>query len=598
MDSNKFKELWEGSIDKAMDQVDKGHQQFRLTPVPPKEFFEVWMKEPLFPEQYRIIDQIFTKDYQNWNTEIKEILLLWGEGASKDFTVVHTLVYCAYWLMCLRNPQEYFHIGSNTPIVIACMSVNEDHAKDVFFKQFTTCIQAVINPSSGRNFFEEMGVDLREGKDIQTRKLLLPNHIQAYALDASRYSGEGKNILIAIFDEIAEVRFDRAKTRYENLQHTAFSRFPDQYKIVMISYPRDEFDFMMSHYNEVDKWEPKDKAKVFKSCKAPWEIRTKEGAHPLLIERQLYTSKEDYLPMYKKNPEDAMRRYECKFPKATASRYLKQFDLVLDRCIKFDKPSPLISENSIYVTEAELLNVVFQPWFKPQYSYEAYLIEQELIKHPENDQLRKKLEKELERHDNAQYFVHIDLSRGIKDCAGLALIHPYRITPTQIGYYTDLAIQIRPDGEEINFEDIRKFVFKLSELGFEISMCTLDGFQSIDFQQILERKGIQSNIISVDRNRQPYDTLKGLLYQGRVDIYSYLVLIRELKELRLTEKSKVDHPAESVQRLKEEGLKAGSKDVADALAGAIYAAVVQESDIGTSVVDDTDVEPRSIDDIF
>jgi len=125
-------------------------------------------------------------------------------------------------------------------------------------------------------------------------------------------------------------------------------------------------------------------------------------------------------------------------------------------------------------------------------------------------------------------------------------------------------------------------------MGFDITSCTFDGYQSIYLQQLLIQHGIQSDIVSVDRSRKPYDTLKGLLYQGKVKLYNYLVVLRELKELVIDESGKVNHPKESPQRLKEEGIKAGSKDVADSLAGAIYAAVLQQSDVGPSVVDSID----------
>lgn len=594
---NNFKDIWNSSIDKALDSTQ--HEgKFKIDPVSPKEFFEVWLKSPLFPSQYQILDQVFTSDYKDWRTDLKEILLLWGEGSGKDYTTVHTLAYCAYWLCCLKSPQEYFHIGTGTPIVIACMSVNESHAKDVFFAQFTTCLKSVTNPSTGKNFFEELGVDLRDKRDIQTRKVLLPNNIQAYALDQSKYSGEGKNVLFAIFDEIAEYRYDRAKVRYQNLKNTAFSRFHDHYKIMMISYPRDEYDFMMSHYSEVEEWPEEDRVQVYRSRKAPWDVRSKEGAHPMLIQKHLYAEKEDYAPLYRKDPEDTARRYECVFPKGTGNRFIKKFELFLDRCVKYDRPSPIMWEyldkpiDNIFITEHDLLHMQWQPWFKPAYSYEAYMLEKEIQASPNSKMLYKRLQRELQRHESAKYFIHLDLSKGAgsstgeKDCAGLVMLHPYEMSPSQIGYYVDLAIQIRPEDEEINFEDIRKFIFKLEASGYDIEMVSMDGYQSDDFRQVLSRKGIEcDNTVSVDRSRKPYDTLKGIMYQGKLDAYYYSVALRELKELQITDKGKVDHPKESQQRVKEEGLRKGSKDVADGLAGAVFSAVKAESDLGPACVD-------------
>jgi len=326
--------------------------------------------------------------------------------------------------------------------------------------------------------------------------------------------------------------------------------------------------------------------------------------NPFLIEHRLYKTKEDYAPLYRKNPIDAARRYECIFPEESSRRYMKKFEFILERCVRWDRPTPLISEEQlVYVTEEDLLNnLTLESWFKPGYSYEAYLIEQQLHKDPDNDTLKKSLLSELERHEQAQYFIHIDLSKGgisnagtARDCAGMVIMHPYRITPNILGYYVDLAIQIRPADKEINFEDIRKFIFRLVKKGYDIGFVSLDGFESIDFKQILERYGVNCDIVSCDRTRKPYDTLKDLLYQGNVNLYNYLPLLRELKELAVDEKGKVDHPAESVQRLKEEGLKKGSKDIADSLAGAIFSAVSQDSDVGPLCIDMNDVQEPSID---
>ena len=126
-------------------------------------------------------------------------------------------------------------------------------------------------------------------------------------------------------------------------------------------------------------------------------------------------------------------------------------------------------------------------------------------------------------------------------------------------------------------------------MGFDITKVTFDGFQSTMLIQNLEREGVDSAIISVDRSRKPYDTLKHLLYQGLVDIYYYPPLVRELKELIISDKGKIDHPKDSNQRLKEEGIKRGSKDVADCLAASVFNAVAQSSDVGPTIIDPTDI---------
>ena len=98
MDKKKILDIWDQNIDNAAQQVEQASSKFKQEPVSPKEFFEVWCNEPLFPAQYTIVDQMFTPDYKEWRTDIKEILLMWGEGGGKDFTTVRTLLYCCYWM--------------------------------------------------------------------------------------------------------------------------------------------------------------------------------------------------------------------------------------------------------------------------------------------------------------------------------------------------------------------------------------------------------------------------------------------------------------------------------------------------------------------
>jgi hypothetical protein len=87
--------------------------------------------------------------------------------------------------------------------------------------------------------------------------------------------------------------------------------------------------------------------------------------------------------------------------------------------------------------------------------------------------------------------------------------------------------------------------------------------------QQLANHGIKTELVSVDLNNGPYDTLKGLIYTNRLDYYKYSVFIRELEELKLIG-GKIDHPEISKRRgWEEEGDERGSKDVSDAVAGVV-----------------------------
>jgi len=571
---------WEKYFNQQAELTQVGRSQFDQTPVPAKEFFDIWMRQSLYPEQLNAINQVFTPDYRDLSTTINELQLFWGESSGKDFFCTRLMVYVAYWLICLRCPQEYLGTVPGTPIDIVNTSVSESHASDIFFKQFCEALKLVINPSTGHNWFEEQGMDLREGRDILNTKVRFPKNITAHSCNSVKYTGEGKNILLGVLDEIAEFRFDRARNLYSNLSHTALSRYPKHHKIILISYLRDEFDFMNTHYNEVDAWPPDSKAKVYRSKKATWEVN-------------LGRTKLDYKDAYDKDPEDSARRFENVLPKRSNTRFIKEPDKIL-KCVRtFEGGTPLISETPFYTLD--LNDETFESWFRPHYTQDIAQLEEEYIKTP-SEELKKKVELELDRHRDSLYFIHIDLSKGVVDYAGFSLIHTYKKTLSQIGYYVDLIVQLRPKDHEINFEDIRKFIFTLQDKGYPLGKVTLDGYESTDFLQILDRRGIPCELVSVDRTMKPYTTLKDVLYQELVSTYYNPILVRELTEL-LVIQNKVDHPRESLQRLQEEGTKLGSKDLSDALAGSIYQAVTY-GDSPEACASTGDPDPRDAVDRF
>jgi len=80
----------------------------------------------------------------------------------------------------------------------------------------------------------------------------------------------------------------------------------------------------------------------------------------------------------------------------------------------------------------------------------------------------------------------------------------------------------------------------------------------VDSIQILKSRGIEAEILSVDKDTKAYDTFKEMLHTKRFDCYYYEPLHKEYQRLELIKGKKVDHPP------------GGSKDVCDAVAGVCY----------------------------
>jgi hypothetical protein len=124
----------------------------------------------------------------------------------------------------------------------------------------------------------------------------------------------------------------------------------------------------------------------------------------------------------------------------------------------------------------------------------------------------------------------------------------------------DLFLRIKPPpGDEIILGDVRALVYQLAEHGYPIGYVSMDSHQSIDGIQQMNQRGLEAEVLSVDRKPDPYECLKVAIYEGRVIFYTYPVVLKELAHLEKNHiTGKVDHP---------EG---GTKDVADALAAVVF----------------------------
>ena len=92
---------------------------------------------------------------------------------------------------------------------------------------------------------------------------------------------------------------------------------------------------------------------------------------------------------------------------------------------------------------------------------------------------------------------------------------------------------------------------------FNVGLVTFDRWQSVEMIQSLRSQNINADFHSVKKS--DYDTLMTTIYDTRLRGYwNELLVEEELLKLRLFNNNKIDHP------------NSGSKDLADALAGATF----------------------------
>jgi hypothetical protein len=186
------------------------------------------------------------------------------------------------------------------------------------------------------------------------------------------------------------------------------------------------------------------------------------------------------------------------------------------------------------------------------------------------------------RHPDAIRYAHVDPSLS-GDSSGLTIAHIAGWTEVvrrdKAGeeyselaplIETDLVLRVvPPPGDEILLSDVRAIVYQFCDHGFNVRYVTMDSYQSADALQQYRKRGIEAEVLSVDKTSEPYDVLKTTMYESRLRMHLHTWCQRELTQLQRVPKPrgkgyKIDHP-----KIGPDG-KAGTKDVADSVAAVVY----------------------------
>ena len=112
----------------------------------------------------------------------------------------------------------------------------------------------------------------------------------------------------------------------------------------------------------------------------------------------------------------------------------------------------------------------------------------------------------------------------------------------------------------VDLSEVKDYIIELRERGFSLGVVTFDRWNSHDMMQQLKHYGINTELLSVAKKH--YEDMALLITEERVYGPELKLLIDELLQLRIRG-DKVDHPRK------------GSKDLADAVCGAVYNAIAR-----------------------
>ena len=527
---------------------------FEETPVDVKTFVEsadYLGQPPLSEAQYDIVQamsQIYRKEdlqrimgekegsqYYDKYTK-NEIILQLGKGSGKDFTSTVACAYIVYKLLCLKDPARYFGKPSGDAIDLINVAINAQQAKNVFFKGFTTKIEK--SPWFAGKY------------EAKVASISFNKSITVYSGHSEKESHEGLNLLLAVLDEISGFATEvstgneqgkTAENIYKAFRGSVDSRFPDLGKVVLLSFPRYNGDFISERYDSViaeketinkthrfiinpllpeddkDNWfEIGWDYDEIKSYKYPGVFALKRATWEVNPTRKV----DDFKIAFMTDLGDAMMRFAC-VPTYASDAFFKQADKVRS-CMSIRNPLDNFRR--------------FEENFKPD---------------PEKI-----------------YYVHADLAQKHDKCA-VAIAHVDKWVNVQvIKDYEQISPIVVVDAVAwwepkvegpVNLSEVKQWIQNLRRIGFNIGLVTFDRWQSFDIQNELQAVGMKTETVSVAKKH--YEDMAMLVYEERLVMPAIELLFEELTELKITKTDKVDHPRKL------------SKDLADAVCGSIFGAI-------------------------
>jgi hypothetical protein len=527
---------------------------FVETPVDVKTFVQSpdYLGQPLLSDiQYEIVEamsQIYRKedlidimgDVEGSKHFAKytknELILQLGKGSGKDFISTVACAYVVYKLLCLKDPAIYYGKPAGDAIDIINVAVNAQQAKNVFFKGFKTKIEK--SPWFAGKY------------NAKADSIEFDKAITVYSGHSERESHEGLNLLMAVLDEISGFASEvvsgneQGKTAdniYKAFRGTVDSRFPDLGKVVLLSFPRYQGDFISQRYESViaDK-------------------ETIERTHTFIMNEDL-------------PHEDPGNQFQISWDEDNILQYK------IPRVYAFKRPTWEVNptrkiEDFKLAFYTDLGDAMMRFACMPTYSSDAFFKQIDKVEKCMNsrnplDSFRRFDETFVPDPDKT-YYIHADLAQKHDKCA-VAIAHVDKWVNIQvIKDYEQVAPIVvvdavawwepRAEGP-VNLSEVKQWIMNLRRQGFNIGMVSFDRWQSFDIQNELQAVGIRTETVSVAKKH--YEDLAMMIYEERVSIPRIPILLEEMSELKIMKGNRVDHPRKK------------SKDLADAVTGAVFGAI-------------------------
>lgn len=497
---------------------------------------------------------------------------------TKDYIVTHNttfasiaLSYCVHWVSCLADPQDYFNLMKGSRISFMMMSTSAKQAREVLFGD----IKARIENSP---WFQKYCMPDPKYKN----QLRFPKDIWIVPGGSKETQFEGYNVLVGILDEgdshMVTDKKSYADEGWNTINSRIASRFVDHVNetnkglMIAIGQMKSTGGFMADKYDEINN--DSDGVAVRMSI---WEsfgwynyttdkddAKNQQETSP---RKSFYydTVRKEVIPKLAYGAvSDSKKSKMVEVPVAYKDQFIKD----PQKALRDLAGIPPNAEDP-FIGRAELITLAQDKWQ-----------EDENHRIPVNDDPSSPLlSDDLVAVDNIPRHIHIDIAYSSSgDALGLAMGHVDAIIESgsedQPVVKFDFAMRIKaPGGDQVDLSSIRELIYNLRDRrGYNIKGVTLDGFESTDTIQQLNKRRLNAYKLSVDKSKMPYTDLRDILYDKRIMFPAYMthldkasirpvnIIYKELSELTDTG-NKIDHP------------QTGSKDVADCIAGVVHSLI-------------------------
>jgi hypothetical protein len=530
--------------------ASQGTGRYNHLPVDPRTFVEhpdlMDKKGVLWPGVMEALEEI------NNGTYIESVLT-GSIGVAKTTLALYTQAYQVYLLSCLHNTHKVFDLDPSSEILIVFQSISKNLAKDVDYKRF----RAMIETAPYFQRFFPFNRDIESQMDFPRRVTVKPvaGHDQAAI---------GQNVIGGILDEVnfmAVVEkskmvsdgglYDQATQNYNSIARRRESRFMNYRGILpgmlcLVSsrnYP--------GQFTDQKEKQARTDRRIYVYDKRLWDIRPDRFSGEKF---RVFMGDDTRRPRIL-NDKDRVARIDDKLVLEIPVEYRAQFEADI-----------LASLRDV----AGVSTLALHPFIMDTESVAAAFGKVPSIISSEDCDFRSTRVQIFPRrfvNMHCPRFIHGDM--GLTgDSFGLAIGHVPGFQAMKRGedvemlpiIQYDMLLEVRPPrGGEIEFENVRRLLYKIRNLGLPLKWATFDSYQSTDTVQMLRQQGFITGLQSMDADTKAYDLTKQAFYDGRIRAPVHDKAQFEFVRLERDPKTKkIDHPAR------------GSKDLSDSMAGVCY----------------------------